>query len=434
MATQILPDKLTGGDFMTWLHHFDRCSAANAWNNETFVAKLPAFLHGPAAVFFDSLGEDEKATLPTLLASLQSCFNPAVNREKFYQAFDVQALRPSKDPSLYLWCLKDLLRNAEPDLSDDAFNASLGRQFMKGLPLPIRKLFESDPTPDLVTMVSLAKRFHALHELPQPAASCAVAQLSEISESDKQQQQRLDKLESLVSNMADQQADLIAAVLSLSSAQAPRTSLTSQGQNGQHCFYCQEEGALLRGWNNAHPSIFSVGIGLKCSRQLLLSCEFIGGVQLSVLIATVSMRSILSLDAFQKIMDSCTCLSENTPTFKATSNQCVSVTGQSLSSSHSMVAQFCFPGSQQLCEGEFLTCDNVLQPLKCILGWDFIVSHHLQLSIMGNAYVLVGQHGITPLTLLPSSALPPSPPSLSAGTCANPSSRTSLPLLSQQPT
>ena len=138
MATQILPEQFNGGDFSTWLQHFDRCAAVNAWSNDIRLIKLPAFLHGPAAVYFDSLAEEEKDTLPHLIASLKKCFTPAADREKFYRDFDQQALRPSENPSLYLWRLKDLLRNADPDLSDDAFDALLRRQFMKGLPFHIR--------------------------------------------------------------------------------------------------------------------------------------------------------------------------------------------------------------------------------------------------------------------------------------------------------
>ena len=259
MAAQILPERFTGGDFMTWLRHFDCCSAANGWNNETRLTKLPAFIHGPAAVYFDSLEEEEENTLPKLLASLQRCFNPATNQEKFYQDFEQQALRPSEDPSLYLWRLKDLLRNAEPDLSDDAFSALLRRQFMKGLPLNIRnKLLESDPTPDLATMVSFAQRFRALHELPiNPPVSCAPVKPSALApavpkpdpehiQQLEHQQQRLDKLESLISNMADQQTNLIAAVASLSSApaaQSPCDNPTPQGRNRTtRCFIATKKG------------------------------------------------------------------------------------------------------------------------------------------------------------------------------------------------
>lgn len=156
-------------------------------------------------------------------------------------------------------------------------------------------------------------------------------------------------------------------------------------------------------------------------------------MQLSVLIDTGSMKSILSVDACQLIFDGCTRRSENPPTFRANSSQCISVTGQPLSSSRLMVAQIVFPGSTYVYEGDFLICDNVLQPLQCILGWDFIASHHLQLSIFGDNYVLVGPHGSTPLTPLSPSATPSSPPILSAGMYANSSPGKDPPLLSQLP-
>ena len=87
-----MPEHFSGGDFMAWLHHFDHCSAANAWNEKSRLAKLPAFLNGPAATYFDSLTKEEKDTLPILLASQRRCFVPIANRERFYLEFDQQAL------------------------------------------------------------------------------------------------------------------------------------------------------------------------------------------------------------------------------------------------------------------------------------------------------------------------------------------------------
>ena len=55
--------------------------------------------------------------------------------------------------------------------------------------------------------------------------------------------------------------------------------------------------------------------------------EFNGGVQLSIVINTGSMKSILSRDARQLISDGFTRHSENPMTFRANSSQCVCVTG-----------------------------------------------------------------------------------------------------------
>ena len=162
MSTQILPERVSDGDFATWLRHFDRRASANDWNDDKRIAKLPAFLHGPAAVYFDSLGDAEKDTLPHLLDSLKKCFTPLANREKFYREFEQQAL-------------------------------------------------------------------------PEPY--------------NEQQQQRLDHLEHLISKMADQQANLIAAVSSLSlhsTTPVPPKDVSYRAKNGVRCFFCHEEGHVVR--------------------------------------------------------------------------------------------------------------------------------------------------------------------------------------------
>ena len=257
MTAQILPERFSDGDFATWLRHFDRCASANAWNDEKRLAKLPAFLHGPAAMYFDSLAATDKDTLPHLLDSLTKCFTPMANREQFYREFEQQALRPTEDPSLYLWRLKDLLRRAEPDLSADAFDALLRRQFMKGLPLTLRiKLLASDPTPNLAKMVSFAQRFRALDDLPtDPPAQCAAVNQNMPDSpvfpepSNEQQQQRLNHLERLISKMADQQANLVATVSALpliSPAPVAPNTVSFSAKNGVRCFFCHEEGHVVR--------------------------------------------------------------------------------------------------------------------------------------------------------------------------------------------
>ena len=208
-------------------------------------------------MYFNALADAEKDTLPHLLDSLKKCFTPSANREKFYREFEQQALRPTKDPSLYLWRLKDLLRRAEPDLSADGFDALLRRQFMKGLPLTLRiKLLESDPTPDLEKMVSFAQCFRALDDLPiDPPTQCAAVQPNMPNSPalpepyNEQQQQRLNHLEHLISNMADQQANLIAAVSSLSlhsTTPVPPKDVSYRAKNGVRCFFCHEEGHVVR--------------------------------------------------------------------------------------------------------------------------------------------------------------------------------------------
>eukprot|EP00794_Sanderia_malayensis_P020724 gene20724-biopygen17106 len=128
------------------------------------LKKLPAFLKGPAAAHFHGLVAEQKASYATLSAHLQKALCPVVNRELFYAEFDCRKLRPTEDPNLLLWDLEDLLRNAEPDLSDDARAALLARQFMKSLPHDIRlRLLEGNPTPSVQDMRVFVERYRVVH-------------------------------------------------------------------------------------------------------------------------------------------------------------------------------------------------------------------------------------------------------------------------------
>ena len=52
--------------------------------------------------------------------------------------------------------------------------------------------------------------------------------------------------------------------------------------------------------------------------------------------------------------------------------------------------------------GNFLVSPSLVQPLQCVLGWEFLTSNGLQLSFLGNStYCLEGTHGSTPLCLIP---------------------------------
>ena len=178
MATHsILPERFSSGDFASWFRHFERCALANTWNAATRLAKLPAFLQGPAATYFETLTDDQKSTYDGLEANLQACFSPSIHREHYYREFKDQRLRPAEDPALFLWRLKESLRNAEPELSETAFDALLRRQFMKGLPSSVQlKLLESDSTHSLDTMLSFSQRFRAIEELPRLSVCAAMDQ------------------------------------------------------------------------------------------------------------------------------------------------------------------------------------------------------------------------------------------------------------------
>ena len=264
MASQIFPERFSEGNFGVWLKHFERCATANFWDAETRASMLPAFLQGPAATYFESLTEDQKATYDALVASLNDCFCPDVNRERYYREFEDATLRPSEDPTLFLWRLKESLRNAEPTLSNSAFDALLRRQFMKAMPSSLTvKLLEVDPTPSLELMVSFAQRHRALNALPSGnsigLSTCAVQSCPSPQQSAKpssaefnalltlhqQQQDRFTKMEAMVSSLSENHAQLIAAV-------TPQHHTKSRAQAGNRlpasieCFRCHQLGHIAR--------------------------------------------------------------------------------------------------------------------------------------------------------------------------------------------
>ena len=163
-SLSVLPEKFESGDFVSWLRQFECCATANGWADADKLKKLPAFLRGPAAAYFHSLPENHKDTYANLAKYLRIVLCPAVDRERFYADFESRRLRPDEDPSLFLWALEDMLSKADPSLKDDAKEALLSRQFLRGLPKDLKlRLFEHDPTPTLNSMVEFVQRFRAIH-------------------------------------------------------------------------------------------------------------------------------------------------------------------------------------------------------------------------------------------------------------------------------
>ena len=150
-------------------------------------------------------------------------------------------MRPSESPTLFLWCRKDILRRADPDLSADAFDALLRNQFMCSHSPPLQiKLLESVPTPDLDKMIQVAHRFHALDALPKPPATC-MATIEEPlwpTMAIGPEGAHLTRLDNLVYDLAANHPQVIATI-GHSSATVPPTHCP-------HCFYCGEIGHVMR--------------------------------------------------------------------------------------------------------------------------------------------------------------------------------------------
>ena len=72
---------------------------------------------------------------------------------------------PGEDTTMFLWNLKELLSKANPFLLENAREALLSRQFMRGLPEGMcLKPLEANPTPSLEEMKKFAKHFRAISQ------------------------------------------------------------------------------------------------------------------------------------------------------------------------------------------------------------------------------------------------------------------------------
>ena len=139
--------------------------------------------------------------------------------------------------------------------------------------------------------------------------------------------------------------------------------------------------------------------------QPLTGC-FINNVKVTALINTGSMLSILSQSVFDTLPDKPLLRIALIPMLVFLSP----VSHYSLHSRGEIFARLQFSGGTHSYHTPFLICDNVLPPLECILGWDFLLSHQLKLILKDSRYFLEGPHSKPPFRLVlktPFRHLPP---------------------------
>ena len=149
----------------------------------------------------------------------------------------------------------------------------------------------------------------------------------------------------------------------------------------------------MKGWSEGHPRIFTVSN--LVSNQPLICCS-LGGVLVQALIDTGSMKSFITRQIYEQLRPK--------QEVQPTAQRCYGITGQPLPVHGTVQTTLSFPNNPIVSyPGDFLVSDHLLEPLQCIIGWDFLTSNELQLSFHENShYFLHGSHGETPL--LPTNA------------------------------
>ena len=123
----------------------------------------------------------------------------------------------------------------------------------------------------------------------------------------------------------------------------------------------------------------------------LVLCK-VNGVLVRALTETGSVKSFISSRVYARLRPR-----QHVDVFDG--NSFVSITGQPLRFNGAVQASLqlsCGEGVRYT--GSFSVCSNLLPPLECILGWDFLTRNQLSVLGHGCSYFLRGSHGSAPLT------------------------------------
>ena len=438
----IHPDKFENGDFDLWLGSFERCAIANGWGETQKLHKLPAYLTGTAAEYFAILTATERETYVSLISSLRRVLIPNVYSEYYYNQFYSRIYCPDEDPRLYVMELKNLLRKADSELDTTAQDALVLRQFLTCLKADLKlTLLQNNPTPTLQDLMDFLLSKRALQQLSGRVAMETPSTPKEVSLS-----RTVADLRISVANLSKDQS-LLRESISAMSAHATQSSPASVERRCDNCnakahtcvscpwptmcsncmtwdhlqndcprtFFHRGEthsnsfhnfqarpvpmrSAPVNVNNDECPQIFAFKNVNECGaplssfpQQPLVICK-VNGVLVRALIDTGSMKSFISSRVYAE-------LRPRPPIDVFASNSCVSITGQPLSVEgvvHASLELSCGEGVSYA--GTFLVCSNLLSPLECILGWDFLIRNGLSIIVNGSSYFLTGSHGNAPLT------------------------------------
>ena len=131
-----LPRPLTEGDPTDWFLKYEICCVSNDWGDELKAKKLPTLLEGePLAIWLEL--SQERANYDTAKAKIIKAMAPV--RFVSLDDFRARKLRPNEALPVFFHELRQLLKQAMPEASEDTRKQLLLHQFVSGLPPNISK-------------------------------------------------------------------------------------------------------------------------------------------------------------------------------------------------------------------------------------------------------------------------------------------------------
>ena len=190
-----LPEPLQDKDAKSWFKRYEVCAAANEWNAEKQLLRLPTLLRGRAWAIFDALPDGDKGSYNDLKKALLERLSPDTDEDRL-SARDELARRRLRDGESVDELARDmekLLDKASPDLPPEARETEL--RFHLTTALPEKISFQLKLLPKLTYDQTIAKARELLLIFQRASEQVSQVDTRNPSLSD----QRLEKLEEAVS-------------------------------------------------------------------------------------------------------------------------------------------------------------------------------------------------------------------------------------------
>jgi len=250
MATGVglaLPEPLHDEDARSWFKRYEVCVAANGWNDQKKLLRLPTLLKGRAWAIYDSLGDDQTDTYQNLKAAILARLCPdteedrMVSREKLSR----RQLRDNESVDELGRDIEKLFDRAYSGLPAAVRDSELRFHFMNSLPDKISLQLKLQPKVNYAETMAKARELRLIYERSE--ASETVNQLKSTEDS------RITKMEETLQAMSQQLA-----------------VLTTQQRNPvRQCFRCGKTGHLARNCRSYPPQVEC----FKCGRRGHLARE-----------------------------------------------------------------------------------------------------------------------------------------------------------------
>ena len=113
-----IPKPFSSGDAREWILKFKICVEANGWYDDKKAKKFPTLLEGEVLAAWMELTEDKRKDFAVAKTILIKKLAPLefVSLEEFQK----RVIFPGESVGIYLYELKQLLRQAMPELPEDA--------------------------------------------------------------------------------------------------------------------------------------------------------------------------------------------------------------------------------------------------------------------------------------------------------------------------